>query len=197
MFFERWNKIIMIIINILFGRGDLAGPGNRNRKSESAIWHRCCQLAEISAIKGYNMWARQSNGRYCACSKLWEGLHYAMLRKIQFKTGLQISLEVKQICRISYLFWRNQVFTLQLGDHFFLNLNSDKTGPKGGQTSPRVLPSISLNWMIKVMKLFHSSGEGKKILVRNAITNINIERLIILSAAVFFCFGLAESSTGC
>jgi hypothetical protein len=61
--------MIMILINILFGRGILVGPGNRNRKSESAIQQRCCQLAEISAKSGYKMWATREKaigGRFCA-----------------------------------------------------------------------------------------------------------------------------------
>ncbi len=43
-----------------------------------------------------------------------------------FKTGLQISVKRSVIYRLNiYLFWQKLVFTLQIGDHFFLNLNSD------------------------------------------------------------------------
>ncbi len=40
--------------------------------------------------------------------------------KASFKTGL-LSLEISQ--RLRYLFWQKLVFTLQIGDHFFLYLD--------------------------------------------------------------------------
>ncbi len=45
--------------------------------------------------------------------------------KSSFKTSLQISLSRSIIyCRLPYLLGQKPVFTLQIGDHFFLKLNS-------------------------------------------------------------------------
>jgi hypothetical protein len=52
----------------------------------------------------------------------------------KFQDGLQISLR-RSI--IEALLWQNLVLTLQIGDHFFPNLNSERT--------PRDLPYISLS----------------------------------------------------
>jgi hypothetical protein len=58
----------------------------------------------------------------------WEELRYAKDHEIRFKTGLQLSiLEINHIdSHISA--WQKLVFTLQIGDPFFLNLDSVKRG---------------------------------------------------------------------
>jgi hypothetical protein len=59
-------------------------------------------------------------------SKLWEGLHYATSRKIQFQNRrLQISLSRDQSYRLPYLFWQKLVFPLKIRDHFFLKIKSE------------------------------------------------------------------------
>ncbi len=54
-------------------------------------------------------------------SKFLYGMHSAMRCKIQFCRYL--SLEINH-CRLPYFFDRKLGFTLQIGDHFFLTLNS-------------------------------------------------------------------------
>jgi hypothetical protein len=43
--------------------------------------------------------------------------------KSSFKTSLKISLEIHYID--SHIFWQKLLFILQIGDHFYLNLNSE------------------------------------------------------------------------
>ncbi len=58
-------------------------------------------------------------------SKFWEGLHNAMRRKFKFLNPIYRSLSRYQSCRFRYLFWQKLIFTLQIEDYFFLNLNSE------------------------------------------------------------------------
>ncbi len=52
--------------------------------------------------------------------------------KSSFKTGLHISLSRDQSYGLPFFFIQKLVCTLQIEDHFFLNLNSD-WGKKGGK----------------------------------------------------------------
>ncbi len=56
--------------------------------------------------------------------KFWEGLDYAMRRKIQFLKSVYRSFSIDQSYRIPYLAGPKLVFLLQIRDPFFLNSNS-------------------------------------------------------------------------
>jgi hypothetical protein len=74
--------------------------GSTNRQSE-------CR----NRFLGIDSWAHL---RLQIRLRFWEGLHYAMPRKLQFLNRFtDLCIKTPKL-----------VFTLQIGDHFFLNLNS-------------------------------------------------------------------------
>ncbi len=62
--------------------------------------------------------------RHNSRSKFWERLHFAMGQKIQFENGFtDLSLEIKHE-ESHIFFWQKPICTHQIGDQFFLNLDS-------------------------------------------------------------------------
>jgi hypothetical protein len=75
-------------------------------------------LSRLKTVASVVVTSLQNSG-----SKFWDGLHFAMPVKSIINTGLQISLSRSVVYGRLPLFLQKLVFTLQIGDHFFLNLN--------------------------------------------------------------------------
>ncbi len=83
----------------------------------------------------------------CFESKFCEGFHNAMGRKIQLLNRFaDLSLEINHIDSPN-LFWQKLVFTLSIGDHFFLNLDSGGDQCCGSGT---FIPDL-LSWLLFIL----------------------------------------------